>query len=554
MCTYDYTPYTGCKDGQQHFYIQWVKCNKAVQTNRYCPLEESTELEHLKKLSTNVLSCPIHGAVAVQQHVFQFVSAEAAEAREELPVEDQGPGTTDRPRARMTAYRDNTPSTRRDLNVSSSRDVERPVRQEARKRRPARKTVPVSSDSESDGHIPVRPKTVHGSKRQDERGPSEKRASSLARDSDKPTPRRGSLPPLHHARSEASLPHEEPQPRQQPETSGPTQSTSPTTNSGGAQTRPKSALTIPHGTARIGLPSSPDILRLAAIHKSKSEALLRPGHEESPSSSPSTASDSSPDHNPELPFSSSSGGGGSQRRGRRAGAPLRSTRNRSVERGMGRIDEHVLGGGGGEGEHKEGSAPESSPAVSLSGDSPAASSSSSPTEQSRAEGRGWPAAATAATSPSSSPSSRSPATAGPSPVLTKAGRESVDSGYRSQQGGYSPGGGGPGAAVGLGITISTSSTATGPAGASVGIGLGVGQGSPGGQRQPRVAPAPLGLGTGGLPPCALPVELALLSPGYPQPSAAKGGKVPLLERMGLRKKLSGLWEKGGRREVGAVEG
>jgi hypothetical protein len=83
------------------------------------------------------------------------------------------------------------------------------------------------------------------------------------------------------------------------------------------------------------------------------------------------------------------------------------------------------------------------------------------------------------------------------------------------------------------------------------------------QQHKRPVPAPLnfqqhGGPGGGLPPCALPVSL--MSPGFQSDGDAstvgKGAKATLLQRMGLRRKFSGLvlWDRDrGGREVG-VEG
>ena len=74
MCIYDYTPYVGCHEGEQHFYLQWMKCNKAAgRSDKYCSLEKSVPAEELRKLSGNVLRCPIHLHIAVYQHELEFV-------------------------------------------------------------------------------------------------------------------------------------------------------------------------------------------------------------------------------------------------------------------------------------------------------------------------------------------------------------------------------------------------------------------------------------------------------------------------------------------------
>ncbi|KAK0624947.1 hypothetical protein B0T17DRAFT_654776 [Bombardia bombarda] len=50
MCTYDYTPYVGCPETQQHYFLQWMKCNKALESgNKYCRMDKSTEVQGLKQ-------------------------------------------------------------------------------------------------------------------------------------------------------------------------------------------------------------------------------------------------------------------------------------------------------------------------------------------------------------------------------------------------------------------------------------------------------------------------------------------------------------------------
>ncbi|GAB1317894.1 hypothetical protein MFIFM68171_08104 [Madurella fahalii] len=594
MCTYDYTPYTGCKDGQQHFYIQWVKCNKAVERNRYCSLDESTELEHLKKLSTNVISCPIHGAVAVQQHAFEFVYAQAAE---EPATEDHHSEMTERSRARNTTRRDDTASRNRDLGLGQG--IQQPVRKEVRKRRSARQVHPASSDTETERYSIVRPKTVEPVKRTEERGRPGKRASSLVREESHQLANPGDLDSL----STRSLSHHDHNGASSRLTAGRNQQTeeeSTESATGNVQTRLKSSLTIPPCSVRIGLPSSPDILRRSSgVHKSKSEMQLQQG-QESPSkptahtTSPRSA-DSSPDHNSELPF-----GNSTQHRGRRSGT--RSTHNRSVDRSMKRIDEHAISRDDGTGERQDTRSSTTSQSTTISpveppqntdapslptspkslqfggtSASPLSPTTSTTTHGARpnedaasvrsgrsrrfffldhaAEGRGRAGAGAASPrSPTMSASMLAHLSESHLPWGSRSatGRESVDSGYRSLQGGStSPGGVGLGL-VGLGITA--------PPGELGGEGTGPSQKPlprPGQGGLSRPVPAPLGLGNRGLPPCALPVELALLSPGHrygQEIDGGKGGKVPLLQRMGLRRKLSGLWEWGGQRQTGLVEG
>ncbi|KAL2126959.1 hypothetical protein VTI74DRAFT_11552 [Chaetomium olivicolor] len=625
MCTYDYTPYTGCEAGEQHYYIQWVKCTKAVENGRYCSLQKSTEVEQLRKLSTNVLSCPLHGPVAVQQYIL--------DAANPLPREDG----RERTRARSTTRRDKPTSRgRTPARGSSDRDLERPLRRGSHRRRIAREAAE-SSDSESSQQA-----------RQNEQRSAEMRRRQIAREN----PHRRSLsadvvllpPPaltVPYGRSDASLPLKaEPNPH--------TEKLQATTTSS-PPTRPNASLDIPRAPGVIGLPSRPDMHRRASVHRSRSDGVLRQGIAgELESSNPpaptttSPSSDNSPDHNPELPFSTPG------RRGRRSAT--RSIRDHSVDTVMRRIDEHVVSGGNHENPGRDAapgerrgsaatspepphnfshprketsrprlnslqipkpsehyqrdaysaptatppetditsdlplrsrtksvrhngilSAPPLSPPPSLPShrnDDTASirSSRSRRFEDQVADGRKWVVArehmplSTVAASP------RGPMTdvlahmSSPNLALgitnnvPLAARESVDSGYRS---GHqvqrswetiaSESGSVRGAKGGRNLLQKAQPQQAQQAHQ---------QQSPaqGPERQYTPIPAPLDLR--GLPPCALPVSL--LSPSF-QPdlasvsSGAKGDKVSLLQRLGLRKKMSGrFW--GGGREVGAVEG
>lgn len=326
MCTYDYTPYTGCKDGEQHFFIQWMKCHKAVENNRYCSMRKSTQTEALSRLSSNVLACPLHGSIAVQQHVLHSLPAESLEGVNARARHQE----TERPRRSRTTK-----------EVVPRESFERGPRKEVRKRRPARDPSPASSDSDSSVSL-VRPKTSDGVKRATERSFPEKRKTTIAHES---SHRRASSADfrrpsralsVHHVRSEASLPlasEAEAVPKVPPLL----------TNLPNG-TRPRACLAIPMGNGVIGLPSSPDMHHRAnAVHRSKSESLLGQG-EEAPAepiepasrTAYQSASDSSPDHAAEqLPFSNPTA-----RRGRRTGA--RSVRDHSVDKVMRRIDEHIV--------------------------------------------------------------------------------------------------------------------------------------------------------------------------------------------------------------------
>ncbi|KAJ4291313.1 hypothetical protein N0V88_006317 [Collariella sp. IMI 366227] len=311
MCTYDYTPYTGCEAGEQHYYIQWVKCTKATENRRYCSLQKSTEVEQLRKLSTNVLSCPLHGPVAVQQYILDAANQPTQE-------DDQ-----ERSRARSTTRRgDLTSRSRTPARTSSDRDFERPVRRESHRRKLPR-AAPESSDSESpkppadDG-----PRSAMMRRRQMARKNPHRR--SLSADM-------VLLPPptltMQHGRSNASLPL-----RADSEDSSFTMTEPQTAGL-------KSSLEIPRIPGIIGLPSSPDMHRQAGVHRSRSEGLLRQTiasqlESSQPPSSNNISPDNSPDRDPELPFSSPG------RRGRRTAT--RSVRDRSVDTVMRRIDEHVV--------------------------------------------------------------------------------------------------------------------------------------------------------------------------------------------------------------------
>ncbi|KAK3347781.1 hypothetical protein B0H65DRAFT_155584 [Neurospora tetraspora] len=73
MCTFCYTPYIGCPKGRRHYYLQWLKCKTAIKNGHsYCPIGESTEVRELQKLSGNVLACPFHTHIAIQQIEFEF--------------------------------------------------------------------------------------------------------------------------------------------------------------------------------------------------------------------------------------------------------------------------------------------------------------------------------------------------------------------------------------------------------------------------------------------------------------------------------------------------
>lgn len=330
MCTYDYTPYTGCEGGPQHYYIQWVKCDIASERGRYCSLDTSHKVEQLRKLSSNVLSCPLHGPIAVQQFVLDSANPEAAAEFE--------PEVSGKARARSTTRRGAAPRGRTPKRGDSERDVEQPARKEVRKRRSRREMAPESSDSESAASVSSRRRTAERPRRKSDRESSEPRRRRVSRanshnrsmsaDIESPPP----VPSLtRYGRSEVSLPT-----KMEPEVQGDDRLSA----AGHSQARPKNSLDIPRGASTVGLPTSPDMHRRGSDQRRGSETGSQfggvgdgyPGPVPSPKDA-ITPTDSSPDHNPDMPFSTPG------RRARRTGS--RSVRDLSVDPMMRRIDEHV---------------------------------------------------------------------------------------------------------------------------------------------------------------------------------------------------------------------
>ncbi|KAK0729613.1 hypothetical protein B0H67DRAFT_547729 [Lasiosphaeris hirsuta] len=196
MCMYDYTPYSGCRPGEQHSYLQWMKCNKAVSDNSYyCPIEKSIPVEELRKLSGNTLRCPIHCPIAVQQHEFLFVQRRAR-------IETAHPGPT--PERRDNNRPQSRPAIRRGKSVSrdeaGSVQAEEPmpdlrVVREARRQNTVRDVSP-STELDSRPASPgiTRPKTTTGVKPVEENRQTEERKSRRR----EPTHRRaGSVESIH---------------------------------------------------------------------------------------------------------------------------------------------------------------------------------------------------------------------------------------------------------------------------------------------------------------------------------------------------------------------
>ncbi|KAK4466062.1 hypothetical protein QBC42DRAFT_259919 [Cladorrhinum samala] len=335
MCTYSFTPYVGCKGGQQHYYLQWMKCSNALENgDKFCPMDQSVESDALRQLSRNVLSCPIHTPIVVQQHMFEFAQAE------NVP-----------PTPRSRARRGNmTPKTRTPKSGTFGRFEEQVPR---RKRASTRDHSPASSidiDSDSDA---ARPKTSDGVKRpeREDRG----RSTGLR---DKPHHRRVNSADLEMLPARASTTRQSQRKTERPsrpQKEAPEQ-TEQATKEEVSEEKPKGkspkithTLDIPSagpvGIGITGLPYSPDIYRRPSsteLTKTDESAKSEPENKAETAVSPvallacnsNTGSDSSPVQQTEpLPFSSSL----ASRRGRRV---ARSLRMSSEESPMTRIDEH----------------------------------------------------------------------------------------------------------------------------------------------------------------------------------------------------------------------
>lgn len=339
MCTYDYTPYKGCEDGPQHYYIQWVKCDVAVERGRYCSLEASQKVEQLRKLSVNVLSCPLHGPIAVQQ----FVLEQGDTTR--LAVEER-----ERSRARSAARRRTASrgrSTRRGGHPDWDDEEELVNSRRVHRRRSRREIAVESSDSEqSDLALSTRRRTEGRQTRRGHRDAPEERRTirdgrphghrrTASADVDASMPSRPPPPlSMRYGRSEVSLPL-----KTDFGTEGKEDDQESTTRR--QRSRPRNSVDTGNvSPGLLGLPSSPDMHRRDSLQRAKSELGLRPGVVDSApepmpaSKSPvSPTSDSSPDNNQDLPLSNRG------RMGRKTGA--RSIRDRSVDTTMKRIDEDV---------------------------------------------------------------------------------------------------------------------------------------------------------------------------------------------------------------------
>ncbi|KAK0710485.1 hypothetical protein B0T21DRAFT_376667 [Apiosordaria backusii] len=609
MCTYDYTSYTGCKQGEQHFYIQWMKCSKAVETGgKYCPPELSVEVDAIRKLSGNVLSCPVHGPIAIEQHEFDFVVAKFPVEQQNQPMR-RGRSRTASRRGTSVSRSNRTPKT----DTFGRNFEELPQK----KRRESRAVSPTESiNSESSGTIPARPRTSDGLKKADRSRSQDRRRSSVAHSHRRVSsadlnlmPRRAST--LRQSNGDKAL---------DPPAEIPEHAEVQEEESRGRQPRPKTTVHIPAGNGLVGLPSSPDMNKRSPVNRAKSESRPTPTDSVTarldtslPQSTSLGSSDSSPEHPSEpLPFGQS----GTRRPSvRRSGT--RSIR-KSTDEVMGRIDENVAQGedddqiqAGGlhittTGIARSGTTRTSrSSRIGISPESesdfkfpppPNRSNNSSPisrrgsetrppvppsplspvfprynssyndetsslrSNQSKtsrrfedqvAEGRKWAAAreqhmsflANTANNNLSEPNL---------PLASQSRRESADSGYRSGQAQLPmPPNSPPSRHATPNPTQQEQKRRTlqkhnGQTPYQTDLGLP----SPNTMSQRR--PTPLQLGN--VPPCALPVSLYSPSPlGQGQSGTSSGevspgnmkGKVPLFQRMGLKKKISGLWEKSG---------
>ncbi|KAK4223117.1 hypothetical protein QBC38DRAFT_488364 [Podospora fimiseda] len=344
MCTYDYTPYVGCKGGQQHYYLQWMKCSKAIENgDQFCPLDQSVETDSLRQLSRNVLSCPLHTPIVVQQYEFEFI--QATTVPESVPT----------PRSVKARRGNMTPKSRTPKSGTFRQTFEEQAPR--RKRASARDLSPAHSDSDSED---ARPKTSDGVKRSErgERGrssgPREKshrRVSSADMDM---LPTRSST--LRKSQRKAERP-----PRPEPEGSEhaeqPREEVEEKPKTKSPRTKHNLDISTTVGIGITGLPTSPDIYRRPSeVHRAKSQEKLKQDGEKkqdaerkpdpttvspvtvSPSTflASNTGSDSSPVNSSEpLPFSQQSL---AARRGRRS---TRSVRKSTEESPMTRIDELV---------------------------------------------------------------------------------------------------------------------------------------------------------------------------------------------------------------------
>ncbi|KAK5662529.1 hypothetical protein OQA88_8441 [Cercophora sp. LCS_1] len=284
MCIYDFTPYIGCLEDKQHYYVQWMKCNKAIQLNRYCPFDKSVPVEELRKISGNVLSCPVHRHIAIQQHEFRFIeegvdavspvspkqedaSGEVRERKdnktnptveviEVSPVENQEPGAVELEAPPLTAiYLPQSPKvsdipsspkplsvkplspklTIAPISVAESTDVEeKPLVDD--KKSSAGGVSPTSSLEGQPPTAPLRPKSTLGIKTTEERRRTEK-GKAVARE---PT----------HRRTKSNGPTDEALPKSVLKKSPPP----PTFHE----------LTMPEDV-EVGLPARPDIHRRPSL-------------------------------------------------------------------------------------------------------------------------------------------------------------------------------------------------------------------------------------------------------------------------------------------------
>ncbi|KAK0713211.1 hypothetical protein B0T26DRAFT_359216 [Lasiosphaeria miniovina] len=594
MCTFDYTPYAGCVEGQQHFYLQWMKCNRAIAIQKYCSIERSIEMQTLRLLSGSIICCPIHNPISVEQHQFQVVHVNDEQDDEDeslSPLAASPKSYSSQRRRARTLTRPESATPKHDRSMLSFEDEVRAVSRRRKAAAAARNASPVDSrGSRESSPRPARPRTSGGERRARDhsagtdwsampRGRSHRRVSSV--DVAQPPARsktfHGKPPPSFRQVEEKQTPA-----REEPRNMVPAQK-SP---------RPVSAVGQPIGPgAGIGLPSSPD------IHRRASMALRKPAEQDSAarqagSGAASLASrgDSSPEDNweplPPRPLTN---------RGRST-PDLSPIQGRNEERAMRRIEEHrgpeeegeqtAAGRGNNRLHRREGSdssgrlkellVPEQRPkhvrdvalTIKVPGgseqsadalrqnrksmrlDNRAAASLQKTEDTGRSrryedqveEGRKWVAAREympittmgSVVGTASPPQFHSPQQQQSESSLTS--RESNDSGYLSGGNQRKGPGGTPTSPLAAGFERSATPSADAKSIRSV---L---------QKAQPHRPPPLELS--GLPPVALPV---VLMPDQSAQPVTSPGKSSLLHRMGLRRKISGLlWERNSPNAVGDV--
>ncbi|KAK3317623.1 hypothetical protein B0T19DRAFT_435305 [Cercophora scortea] len=259
MCTYDYTPYTGCTKGQQHFFLQWMKCNKALDNgNRHCRLENSVEVEDLKRLSGNVLCCPIHSPIVVQQYEFRFQQTK----RHDLPIQGSKSDDNMRPRSRALSRRSTCKPTLNEEGTAVRFD-DCAEQEPRRKKKTVRGVSPATSHDSRPPSPPPSPDTLHPPREHEEHRPASVRRVS----SNSKLRRRASSADVGHLPSYSTIRHSRAVPS--------IDSTVVLDDEPSTVTKKEESLNIAE-VGRLGLPSKPDIHRRASmISRSGSDEVER---------------------------------------------------------------------------------------------------------------------------------------------------------------------------------------------------------------------------------------------------------------------------------------